>query len=148
MEEYKLWVFKGLQYHVYSDGRVYSLSTNKFLTPKLTKKGYQQVHVGGRKGIYKQLHRIIAEVFIPNPKKLPQVNHKDEDKLNNRVSNLEWCDNFYNSNYGTRNIRLSKPIINISSGQIFLNLKECADWYGVVIGTVSYWIDKGRFRRL
>ena len=47
-------------------------------------------------------HRIVATTFIPNPDNLPQVNHKDENKLNNSVDNLEWCDEKYNSNYGTR----------------------------------------------
>lgn len=46
-----------------------------------------------------RIHRLVAETFIPNPDNLPMVNHKDENKLNNEASNLEWCDNTYNTHY-------------------------------------------------
>lgn len=47
------------------------------------------------------MHRLVAKAFIPNPNKLEYINHKDEDKMNNNVSNLEWCTAKYNSNFGT-----------------------------------------------
>ena len=72
-------------------------------------KGYMKISLKDkhRKEQY-YVHRLVAELFIPNPNNYPQVNHKDEDKTNNCVSNLEYCDARYNSNYGTRNERISK----------------------------------------
>ena len=62
-------------------------------------KGYLYVKLRGKMiGV----HRLVASSFIPNPHNLPQVNHKDEDKSNNNVTNLEWCSSKYNINYGTR----------------------------------------------
>jgi hypothetical protein len=49
---------------------------------------------------WEKIHRLVAKAFIPNPHNLPCVNHKDENKLNNNVNNLEWCDHAYNNSYG------------------------------------------------
>lgn len=65
------------------------------------------------------VHRLVAEAFIPNPHKYQEVNHKDENKHNNNVLNLEWCDRKYNANYGTGVERCArqkwKPVVMIDS---------------------------------
>lgn len=102
-------------YQVSNLGNVRSLNYNK--TKKIqhlkkvvnNKRGYLAVGLS-KKGIFKikTVHRLVAETFISNPNNLPQVNHIDENKLNNSVTNLEWCTNEYNINYGTRKERISE----------------------------------------
>lgn len=57
------------------------------------------------------VHRLVAEVFINNKNKLPCINHKDENKENNCVTNLEWCTHKYNNNYGNNTKKLCKPVL-------------------------------------
>lgn len=70
----------------------------KLLTKIVSYKGYLRVRLPD--GL-KYVHRLVAQAFIPNPNNLPQVNHKNEDKTDNRVTNLEWCSLLYNIKYGT-----------------------------------------------
>ena len=103
--------YEGL-YMVSNIGNVKSLIKNKIIKYFINKKGYRLVSLS-KNGIIKKfsVHRLVAQAFIPNPDNLPQVNHKDEDKTNNNVDNLEWCDAKYNNNYGTANIRRSETLI-------------------------------------
>ena len=76
------------------------------LKPCLINSGYYVVTLYTGKERHKfQIHRMVANAFIPNPDNLPCVNHKDENKLNNCVDNLEWCTYQYNNNYGTARAR-------------------------------------------
>ena len=59
-----------------------------------------------------KIHRLVALAFIPNPDKLPEINHIDENKANNHVTNLEWCDRKYNINYGTVLKRTAEKLTN------------------------------------
>lgn len=83
----------------------------KILKKSYDKRGYQTITlINKTKRKTRTVHRIVAEAFIPNPNDLPQVNHKDEDKTNNCADNLEWCDNLYNYNYGTRIERVTAKL--------------------------------------
>ena len=76
------------RYIIYSDGRIWSNHSNKFLKESIHHTGYKRVCIN--KKDYR-LHRFVAESFIPNPNNLPFVNHINKDKGDNRVENLEWC---------------------------------------------------------
>ena len=98
--------------NVYSVGRVDSRGhrrRGRILKPKYDRGGYLTVNLcKNGKMKTKKVHRLVAGAFLPNPNGLPQVNHRDEDKDNNNVENLEWCDARYNSNHGTRNERMAQ----------------------------------------
>lgn len=100
--------YEGL-YQVSDLGRVKTLNykrsgKEKILIPTIGKNGYKVVTLtkNGKQRKY-YIHRLVAMAMIENPfpDKWVQVNHRDEDKMNNRVENLEWCSASYNTNYGT-----------------------------------------------
>lgn len=86
-----------------------------------------KLHKLGHKAM---VHRLVAEAFIPNPYNLPEVNHKDENKSNNHVGNLEWCTKLYNVNYGTRLERAVSfaPVAQLEKdGTLIATYKSIAD---------------------
>lgn len=88
-------------------------NNNKLLHPYQHTDGYLFIDLyknGNKKTM--SIHRLVATHFIDNPNNYPYVNHKDEQKNNNNVCNLEWCDFNYNINYGTRKNRTSQKLIN------------------------------------
>ena len=94
-------------YIIHKNGNIESLMSHKILKPTVTKNGYQQVTLYDTNGNHKKflVHRLVAQEHLPNPTNLPQVNHKDLDKKNNNVSNLEWCDAKYNLRHARTNGR-------------------------------------------
>lgn len=120
--------FKG-KYQVSNYGNVKSLIHDKprLLKPSLTN-GYLTVTLSNKKGSSKYLvHRLVAFAFIPNPNNYKEVNHIDEIKTNNCVTNLEWCTRAYNMAYGTARLRqgISR---GIPINQYTLNGSKIA-WY-------------------
>ena len=134
--------FEGL-YMVSNLGRIYSVKKNNFVKPQTVTHGYLGVGLHDGKCHTKTIHRLVATAFIPNPNHLPYINHKDEDKTNNRADNLEWCTCKYNNNYGTRNERLKETLRNNSDikrcrvGQYSLS-GELIKVYGSVHETKHY----------
>ena len=116
-------------YQISNLGNVKSLNyrcTKKEKLLKLCKDsdGYLNVNLckDGKSKTMK-VHRLVAEAFLDNPYNLPQVNHINECKTDNRVENLEFCDNRYNINYGTRNERVSIAVSKANKNNIKLSKK-------------------------
>lgn len=139
---------KGL-YQVSSYGRVRSLprviknyNDDTFLLPSTiikqqkSKDGYLAVclYCNGIRKNY-SVHRLVALAFISNPLNLSEVNHKDEIKTHNVPSNLEWCTKAYNTRYGTRTFRTSKPVdmydLKGNYVKTFLSIRKASEETGI-----------------
>lgn len=122
-------------YEIDNDGNVKNLKSNKMLKKRINTRGYCVTSLfKNNKGYPKQVHRLVAEAFLPNPNNLPQINHKNEfEKANNHVelmldengnvvvdyekTNIEWCTAKYNVNYGTRTERAKESIIGFKHSE-------------------------------
>ena len=136
--------YEGL-YEISNTGEVKSLNLKK---GRILKQHIQRsyLYVGLSKQCKTKLHlvhRLVAKTFIPNPLHLPEVNHKDENKLNNNVDNLEWCTAKYNSNYGTRNKRKARPIQCIETGIIYQGAREMEKLLGIKHNNIAKAIKNG-----
>lgn len=115
---------------------------DKMLKPIIHQNGYLVVSLSknNKQKIY-SIHRLVAQTFISNPNNYKYINHKDEDKTNNQVDNLEWCDNKYNLNYGTRNERasksLGKKIKCVETGIIYNSMTDVERKLKIAHNTIS-----------
>lgn len=121
-------------YAVTEDGKVWSYKSKKFLKPSVSR-CYLKVVLckdGDRKNF--NIHRLVAEAYVPNPDNLPCVNHKDECKTNNNAQNLAWCTVADNSTYGTSRARcsakLSKAIYCVELEKTFKSARDAAATLG------------------
>ena len=111
--------YEGL-YQISNLGKVKSLPRKwspKETILKAEGKSEEYLHVSlwkNRVSYHLYIHKCVAQLFVPNPNSYEYVNHIDENKRNNIYSNLEWCTAEYNSNYGTRNSRISAAQLNHS----------------------------------
>lgn len=112
--------FEG-RYTISNLGIVRSLLTNKILKPHITKMGYARVNLRlahSRKYKSFLVHRLVAKNFLANPNNYKEINHKDCNRLNNNVTNLEWCNRFYNIKYAFEKGRASNKGVRNSNAKL------------------------------
>lgn len=94
--------FEGL-YGITEDGRVWSFYRNRFRKNVIGNNGYLMINLwDGRKCHGRLVHRLVAEAYLPNPEDKPHINHKDSDRTNPHVDNLEWCTRSKNMQHGLK----------------------------------------------
>jgi hypothetical protein len=143
------------KYKVTDEGKVLStVGKEKELKGKVTKEGYRMVVFNvNKKKIYRNVHRLVAQAFIPNPLNLPEVNHKDGNKLNNHVDNLEWVTTRENQLHvrdvlGSKSNKINMTIANeirklYKSGK-YTHI-ELAEMFGIRKTQVGYIIQNKRW---
>ena len=111
MEIWREIAFTNGAYSISTLGNVRNNKTQRILKPFKYGNGYLGVALSANGESKKfKIHRLVALTFLENPNGYDQVNHKDECKTNNSLSNLEWCDMKYNLNYGTRTQRMAEKV--------------------------------------
>lgn len=135
----------------YKDGHVHEYK-GRLLKSGTDRDGYLLVslHKNGKVKAGK-VHRLVAQAFIPNPDKLPQVNHKNENKQDNRVSNLEWCSAKYNINYGSgkwrkaesRHVPVCQRMLNGKLVATYRSVTEASIATNIAVGSIVYAYQNG-----
>jgi hypothetical protein len=127
-------------YSISQNGDVYSIKSNKFLKPRQSMDGYNRVCFCINGSRYEQrVAKLVAMTYIPNPENKPQVNHKDYNRINDSIDNLEWCTNLENSKYSFNEKRYMIPetykvytFTNIFNGNSFsiIGISNVAKQFG------------------
>ena len=127
------------RYSVSTFGRVWNNETNKLLCGGRNKTtGYMRVCLRKcNKSKTYDVHRLVAKAFLPNPKNLPQVNHRDENKCNNRVDNLEYCSNQYNVEYSQAKEVVQKDLKTGEVIKVFKSVSEANKQTGIDNGSIT-----------
>ncbi len=150
MPEYKN--IPGYKYCVSRNGEIINIETGKHKAQHISNSGYWYISLwkdGKSKSCF--VHRIVAEAFVPNPNKKPEVNHKDGNKLNNRADNLEWVTGAENKrhcrevlgkinrnpNTEAAHNACKKKVICISTGEKYESVTSAAKAIGVSQGHMS-----------
>lgn len=142
MEEWRdIRGYEGL-YQISRNGVVRGLTSNRPVKPYQNNNGYLKVDLyKGCKREHRYVHRLVADAYIKNVSNKSEVNHKDEDKTNNCVENLEYCDHSYNMNHGTVRQRisekLSKGVFCNELNRSFRSISEASRETGICLQSIS-----------
>lgn len=135
MEQWKDVVGAEQFYEVSNYGNVRNKANGNALKPIVGTNGYPRVELAYGLNKHRSIHRLVAEAFVDNPFCFPCVNHKDENKSNNRADNLEWCTYQYNCRYGKGALARNRKIIQYDMGgnalKIWDSMKEASVSLGV-----------------
>jgi len=130
-------------YGVNRKGDIYSFKSKKLLKTEISNAGYERAHISvNGKSMHVSVHRIVTKTFIENPNGYNLVNHKNEEKTDNRLENLEWCNYKYNNNYGEARknsaLKKMKPIVMIDP-----ETKEKKFYNGAKMATIDGFTKSG-----
>ena len=152
-------IMKYPKYFILPCGKVFSGKTGEYLKPSYDKQGYARVSLyNNGKSTTIKIHRLVAEAYIPNPENKTDVNHKDGNKSNNDVSNLEWATRSENIKHAFNNglkritkkqidrvkVDFSKSVIDVATGKEYNSLKDASVDLGINYSTLKNYFRPNR----